>query len=136
MKSVFLFEDYAFVTCGLSEEVQRQNIGPFIVDSWRKIVLYGPFSGPQFMFRLSLVGIFLLFEFTEQIAFNHFIWMWSFYKTSNFIFSAHEMTGFFIEVFSHFFKCFEKIGLQALLKSLVNVLFQGYLSQLPNIYLP
>ena len=47
--------------------------------------LYGQFSGPQVMLRKNLVGcdfieIFLLFKFTEQIAFNHFISVSPFYK--------------------------------------------------------
>ena len=47
--------------------------------------LYGSFSGPQVMLRKNLVGydfieIFLLFKFTEQIAFNHFISVSPFYK--------------------------------------------------------
>ena len=51
-------------------------------------------------------------------------------KTSNFIFSAHEIASFYIDA------TFDRIGLQALLKGLLNFLFQHYLSQSANIYLP
>ena len=51
-------------------------------------------------------------------------------KTSNFIFNAHEIASFYIDA------TFDRIDLQALLKGLLNFLFQHYLSQLANIYLP
>ena len=47
----FLFEDLVFMTWSLPEKVGRQNIGPFIVDSWRNFGLCCPFSEPQFMLR-------------------------------------------------------------------------------------
>ena len=48
---IFLFEDLVFVTWSPPEKVGRQNIGPFIVDSWRNFGLCCPFSEPQFMLR-------------------------------------------------------------------------------------
>ena len=50
-------------------------------------------------------------------------------KTSNFIFNAREITSFYIDA------TFDRIGLQALLKGLLNFLFLYYLSQNHQMYI-
>ena len=79
------------------EALPKNSEGTVIVSCCREIGLYGPLGGPQFykaLLDMPLLRYFFLFEFTEKIAFNRSSQCGLSIKTSNFIFSAHQMTSF------------------------------------------